>query len=323
MRILIPNSFCFAAIGIVKTMKRLSAYDTFFIGTGEEPYGLASGSTLVDKYIQSPMLNDKENYKNFLINTIKTNNIDLIICVLDSDLLILNEIINNTFNKAPTYVNPGFTIINTFSDKLLASKEIFKLGIKIPRIILENANCSVICRKKRSVGSAGIKIINPNEISNFGKENSFLQEYITGDEYTVDVLSDKLGVPHLIIPRKRLEIRNGMSFKTQVVFEKSLIESTKLICEKFKIPGLWNVQYLKNNGDLYFVELNPRFAGSAVAGIAASFNYLDLYIEHFVYNRPIPQMEELMKHVAWDSIITRYYEESVSSNNTSNVQYVK
>ena len=68
MKILIPNSFCFAAIGIVKTMKRLSNHDVYFIGTGEEPYGLASGSALVDEYIQSPTLGAVDNYKELIYN---------------------------------------------------------------------------------------------------------------------------------------------------------------------------------------------------------------------------------------------------------------
>ena len=312
MRILIPNSFCFAAIGIVKTIKRLSKYDVYFIGTGEEDFGLASGSLLVDKYIQSPPLNSYDAYKSFLTKTIILNNIDLIICVLDSDLIVLDEILSKNQNIKAKYVNPGLQTINLFRDKLEANKEVSKLGIKIPKIILENADCQLICRKNISVGSSGIQIINAKALTNFGPEKAFLQEYICGDEYTVDVFCDKIGKPYIIIPRKRLEIRNGMSFKTQLLEDCDIINSTKLLCSKFKIPGLWNVQYIKNRDGLFFIELNPRFAGSAVAGIAASFNYLDLYIDHFVYNKSLPTFNELMSKVVWGSIVTRYYEEITS-----------
>lgn len=95
------------------------------------------------------------------------------------------------------------------------------------------------------------------ELTNFSTDEAFLQECINGDEYTVDVFCDRNGKHHIIIPRKRIEIRNGMSFKTQLLYDKEIIEETKAICSIFKIPGLWNVQYIKNEDGVFFIELNP------------------------------------------------------------------
>ena len=308
MTILIPNSFCFAAIGITKMLKRQSKYSVYIIGTGEESFGVASGSLLVDEYIQSPNLKNESEYASFLTNLLYTRTIDLVFCVLDSDLMILDNIMKYDINI--TYVNPGRNLINLFQNKLNASKSVSDLGIMVPKIILENAKQQLICRKNVSVGSVGIKKINLYDETGFS-EDFFLQEYIDGDEYTVDVFCDKYGVPHLIIPRKRLEIRNGMSFKTQLVNNDIIISKTKLICDHYKIPGLWNVQYIINKNNVYFIELNLRLAGSAIAGIVASFNYIDLYIDHFVRDLPIPNFNELQKNILWDSIVTRYYEETI------------
>lgn len=309
MTILIPNSFCFAAIGITKTLKRQSKYNVYVIGTGEEPCGFASGSSLVDEYIQSPNLENQTEYMSFLCNLLSTRTIDLVFCVLDSDLMVLDNIMKRNINT--TYVNPGRDIIELFTNKLNASKSVAGLGIMVPRIIMDDAKQQLICRKNISVGSMGVKKIDLCEETGFSEDSFFLQECVNGDEYTVDVFCDKCGTPHLIIPRKRLEIRNGMSFKTQLVNDERIINKTKLLCDHYKIPGLWNVQYIINQDDIYFIELNPRFAGSAIAGIVASFNYIDLYIDHFVYNSPIPDFYELQKNILWDSIITRYYEETI------------
>ncbi len=311
MRILIPNSFCFAAIGIVKTLKRLSKYHINIIGTGEEPYGLASGSKLVDKYFQSPPLENVCEYKKFLTKIIDTCNIDLIFCVLDSDLLVLNEIMDSLINSKAIYIAPNKETIQLFQDKLYASKKMQEKGFIVPEIIMEDVNCNVILRKNISVGSSGIKKLNLIDLTDFNTEKAFLQKHISGDEFTVDVFCDCYGEPTLIIPRKRLEIRNGMSFKTQLIYDEEIIEQIKQVCLNYRIPGLWNIQYIKNKDGLFFIELNPRFAGSAIAGIVASFNYLDLYIDHFVYNNTLPSFDTLMSKVAWNSIITRYYEEIV------------
>lgn len=306
MKILIPNSFCFAAIGIIKTLKRFSKYDVFIIGTGEEPYGLASGSKLTDRYFVSPPLNDVENYTNFLATVINENKIDLIFCVLDSDLLILNKLQPKI---SATYVDSGISIIELFGDKLAASLDIEKLGISIPDIIITNPNFGLICRKRNSVGSRGIFKVDLDKLSGFEISEFFVQRCIKGKEYTVDILSDSYGLPHMIIPRERLEIRHGLSFKTRIVNNQNIMNTTLKICNHYKIKGLFNIQFIENESGLYFIELNPRFAGAAITGIVASFNYLDCYIAHFLYGESIPPLETLQKTIAWNSIITRYYEE--------------
>lgn len=306
MKILIPNSFCFAAIGIIKTLKRFSKYDVFIIGTGEEPYGLASGSKLTDRYFVSPPLNDVENYTNFLSAVIKENEIDLIICVLDADLLVLNKLQPQI---SATYVDSGISIIELFADKLAASLDIKNLGISIPDIIIPNPNFELICRKRNSVGSRGNYKVDLDKLSGFENNKFFVQKCVRGKEYTVDILSDSNGLPHMIIPRERIEVRNGLSFKTRIVNNQNIMNAALKICNHYKIKGLFNIQFIENENDLYFLELNPRFAGAGITGITASFNYLDCYIAHFLYGEPIPPLDTLQKTIAWDSIITRYYEE--------------
>ena len=83
------------------------------------------------------------------------------------------------------------------------------------------------------------------------------------------------------------------------------------------MPGLTNVQFIDDGKDVYFVELNMRFAGSGICGIAASFNYVELYLEHFLYQKPLDSFNNYMDKVAWKSIISRYYDESVYSTAVS------
>lgn len=309
MRILIPNSYCFAAIGIVKTLKRLSKYSVYIVGTGEEDLGVASGSMLVDKYIKAPSGCSEPEYIDFIDSVVKENNIDLILCVFDSDLPILQSVKNR--NEHIVYISPTEDVIDLFRNKLQSSIVVSRLGICVPEIIMDDAFAEVICRKKISVGSSGIHAFNIATQFGYVADASFLQKRVAGDEYTVDVMCDKLGHPHIIIPRKRLEIRNGMSFKTALIQDVDIFNAVERLCNAFLLPGLWNVQFIKNKTGLYFIELNPRFAGSAVAGIAASFNYLDIYIDHFYSQKEMPPRDELEKHICWGSVITRYYEETV------------
>jgi len=42
-------------------------------------------------------------------------------------------------------------------------------------------------------------------------QDMLIQEYLPGEEYTVDVLSDLAGVPRFAVPRARLETKDGIT----------------------------------------------------------------------------------------------------------------
>ena len=78
-----------------------------------------------------------------------------------------------------------------------------------------------------------------------------------------------------------------------------------------RISVICNLDFKVNNGEYYFIELNVRFAGSGIFSIIASFNYIETYLEHFVLNETLHDMDYYMKYVCWDSIVTRYLEELI------------
>lgn len=141
-----------------------------------------------------------------------------------------------------------------------------------------------------------------------------MQPYIEGDTVIVDVLSNKDGVPKIIIPRKTIEIKDGTAFRSQIFYDEAIIENTKKICNLYKLPGFCNLDFKVNNGECFFIELNVRFAGSGIFSIIASFNYMETYLEHFVLNKPLQDMDYYMQYVSWDSIVTRYLEELIYPN---------
>ena len=50
-----------------------------------------------------------------------------------------------------------------------------------------------------------------------------MQQYIYGDEYTVDILTNTDGHPVVIVPRKRIEIKQGISFRSQLANDPDII----------------------------------------------------------------------------------------------------
>mgnify|MGYP000296749374 FL=1 len=101
----------------------------------------------------------------------------------------------------------------------------------------------------------------------------------------------------------------GSAFRSQIVKHDKLIQICKQIYSKYRIPGLSNVEFIENDSGIYFIEINLRIGGSASEGMIASFNYIEQYLDHFVNGANLESLEYYMNCVAWDSIVSRYYDE--------------
>ena len=140
-------------------------------------------------------------------------------------------------------------------------------------------------------------------------QDHYMRSNVWDRDIIVDVLSDKDGSPRLIVPRKILETRGGKIVKCQLVRDETVIEVTKKSYEMFKMPGLYNLSFVVNNGEYNFVGMQAIFAESGMSSIIASFNYVQVYLEHFVLNEPLQDIDYYMNCVCWGSIISQYPEE--------------
>ena len=311
MKIQVNNIHSVNSVSLVKLLKDLKSDQIEVIGSDVLPKGEYAGSLLVDKYYMAPPISDEENYLAFLNHVYQKERIDLLIPASDAEAPFLSKYkgkINVSFFLADE------AIVKFFKDKLICSQKLSEQGILVPPIVtdLRNEN-KIIFRKRVSVNSQGIYIVDLSKekyIKNYFNNDYFIQKYIEGETFIVDVLSDRNGVPHIIIPRKTIEIKDGTAYSSQIVYEEQLIELTKRICALYKLPGFCNIDFKKENNEFYFIENNVRFAGSGIFSAIASFNYLKVYIDHFVRGIDMAPLEYYLKKVAWGSIITRYYSET-------------
>jgi carbamoyl-phosphate synthase large subunit len=296
-------------------LSQIKKYNIVVIGSDTYEKGECAGSLLADKYYQAPPINQEAEYINFLNDINEKEKIDLLIPASDAEAVLLSKYSNQVKTR---FFLADYETVSLFKDKLRATLALLNNNINVPRICDNLFNeKKVIFRKRNSVNSQGIYIVDLEKaeyIENHFNPDYFVQPYIEGDTVIVDVFSDKNGTPKLIIPRKTIEIKDGTAFRSQIVYDETIIDITKKICNLYKLPGFCNLDFIVNNGEYYFIELNVRFAGSGIFSIIASFNYMETYLEHFVLNEPLQDMDYYMKYVCWDSIVTRYLEELIYPN---------
>lgn len=261
MRIQINNIHSTNSLSLIKVLSRIKKYDIIIIGSDIYKKGECAGSLLVDKYYQAPPITQEKEYINFLNDINKKEDIDLLIPASDAEAVLLSKYGNQIKTN---FFLADYETVALFKDKLKATQELMKNNIQVPRICNNLFNeKKVIFRKRNSVNSLGIYIVDLEKaeyIENHFHPDYFVQPYIEGDTIIVDVFSDKEGIPKLIIPRKTIEIKDGTAFRSQIVYDETIITITKDICNLYKLPGFCNLDFKVNNGEYYFIELNVRFA---------------------------------------------------------------
>ena len=171
------------------------------------------------------------------------------------------ELCNNKIKTQKFFIQNRFLTPKSYS-----LREIKQNRIKFPLFI------------KPAIGGRATldayRINYPAELSFYLKKvkNPIIQEFIKGEEYTIDVLSDFQGKPVGAVPRKRIETKGGVSYKGQIVKNEEMIIKSKLIAEKAGIIGPCNIQCFKSKGKLFFTEINPRFSGTLILTVAGGFN---------------------------------------------------
>jgi carbamoyl-phosphate synthase large subunit len=143
------------------------------------------------------------------------------------------------------------------------------------------------CFIKPVRGSAGIGasvIAAPAQlemhVGAFG-DRMLLQEYVPGQEFTIDVYRSRDGRVRCVVPRQRLVVRSGEVEKGLTVKDKGLMDAAVKLAQN--LEGLWGVfccqcRRLEGPGSPpRFFEVNPRFGGGAPLSIAAGAD-LALYL---------------------------------------------
>jgi len=119
-------------------------------------------------------------------------------------------------------------------------------------------------------------------------EALLVQEFVPGQEFTVDVYRSRDGRIRCVVPRQRLVVRAGEVEKAVTSKDPALIEAATRLAES--LDDLWGVFCCQcrrgRDGEPRFFEVNPRFGGGVPLSIAAGAN-LPLYLLQEVLGEPI------------------------------------
>jgi carbamoyl-phosphate synthase large subunit len=215
-------------------------------------------------------------YVDELLRICKDEDIRGIIPLIDTELPVLaaNKALFADHDVEVLVSSPAVVALGC--DKMLAHEFFTTNNIPTPLLHSQATSGRFPLIVKPRDGSAGIgvtKVRNEKELAFFRDyvPNAMVQEFVEGEEFTVDVLADLQGNIRTIVPRQRIEVRAGEVSKGVTRKDPAIIAAVADAVSKLSgVVGCINLQCFRTPaGELSFIEINPRFGGGAPLSVIA------------------------------------------------------
>jgi carbamoyl-phosphate synthase large subunit len=251
---------------------------------------LSSACQVSDGYLKVPRVTGKD-YLDILKNYCKEKRISIVVPTIDTELHILAEVKEEFLKEGISIAISTKEICDIFYLKDSTEEFFIQNGFDTPRSVsdIKNSNYPLFAKLNNSSCSVGAQIVDTYEVAlDLAKDKNYVfQEYIKGDEFTVDVYIDKKGEIISIVPRHRLEVRAGEVSKAKAIKDKEIINEIVRLCKKLDgAYGCITIQLFKTEDRIVFIEINPRFGGGYPLSYNAGSDFAKYLIKDFL-NEPL------------------------------------
>jgi hypothetical protein len=219
--------------------------------------------------------------------------IDIVLPAHDSVIPLLAEAGPNLHAQAAV---PSPRLARTCRDKHLTYDRLQHLGFVPHRFTGPVERYPIFAKPAVGQGSQGAERVDTPErhrqLRDTGIDYVFA-EYLPGEEYTIDCISDAQGRLLHAAPRRRTRIRNGIAVRTAPVPPDAALQAmADAIAGELRLRGAWFFQARRDAvGVPKLLEVAPRIAGSMGLSRQRGINYPLLGIYAYL-GRPFQVMAQ-------------------------------
>lgn len=272
--------------------------DNMFI-IGADASNLAPAAYICHKFYKVPRF-DEADYIDVLLDICRQEAVSLFIPLHEGEFSVLLQNRRRFERLGCRLLLSSDEVINICKDKYKTFLFFRQNNIKTPDTLLpeeikyENIAFPLFIKPRNGMGSRyAHKIINERQLRFFLEyvPCPIVQKFIEGIEYTIDVLCDMEGRVISVVPRERIEVRDGEISKGRTVKDGRIIHAAVEVVEKLGGIGPLTVQCIVDgDGDIYFIEINPRLGGGVPLTMAAGVDYPSLLVEMTLGEKVKPQI---------------------------------
>lgn len=247
---------------------------------------LSSACHVADGFLKTPRVSEA-NYLGILKDFCLKNDISILVPTIDTELSIL-ALCKEDFNNSGIFVAVSSKeICDIFGRKDTTESFFIANNFNTPRMINDLSSCKypVFAKLNNSSCSIGAQKVDSRELAVKLAENSnyVFQEFIEGDEYTVDVFIDRNQNVISVVPRLRMEVRAGEVSKAKTSKDKDIINKVIELCGCLKgAYGCITIQLFKTVDSISFIEINPRFGGGYPLTCSSGADFAQYLIDDYL-----------------------------------------
>jgi len=171
---------------------------------------------------------------------------------------------------------------------------------------LESWAYPVIVKPRTGSGSRDISVVESSQaLARLGASADFIvQEYLPGEEYSVDVLADATGHVVASVPRVRERVDSGVSVADRTLHDSELERLGAAVATATGLTYIANVQFRRNAaGGPTLLEVNPRVPGTLPLTVASGVDMPRMALDS-LRGRPLPDHADFR-----DTAMVRYLQE--------------
>ncbi len=291
-RVLVTGAGGPAGVAVIRSLLRRDDLTVF----AADMDGWASGIYLVpaaQRRLVPP--GRSEEFVPAIARMVEEDRLDLVISTVDVEL---DALADRREELAPAVLAaaPADTL-RTALDKLVLAERSASTG-RVPRTALAGPDALSVewqfpafAKPRQGAGSRGIRIV-PDRAALEAlplDEDLIVQDFLPGEEYSVDVIADAHGGIVAAVPRTRARVDSGVAIAGRTVRDAELEETAAAVARAIGLVGVANVQLRRDrDGRAVLLEVNPRFPGALPLTIAAGVDIPSLVVDLFL-GRELPE----------------------------------
>ena len=291
------------------------------VGCDIYPKEWVANSLKVDSFYQVPLASTGLEYIAALRKIIIEERVGYVVPLTDYDV---DTLCSNRDAIDALICMSGSESLNLCRNKLSCYRHLsddFESNL-IPTLRLSDAdiaelNYPVICKPLNGRSSEGLfeadsMMYLENAMEGIDVDTYCVQPKIEGRIVTVDVVRDSSSGFEVAIPREELlRTHNGAGTSVRVFSSAEVSDLAKEIVAALGVNGCVNLEFIvEPDGNIRFLECNPRFSGGVEFSCMAGYDCIDNHIRCFLGLMPAPVVhyDELFIARSYEAYVTRRIE---------------
>jgi carbamoyl-phosphate synthase large subunit len=304
-----------SAINVIKALKKQTECQIRIVTADMNPF--AAGLYLGDAHYRVPKATDPD-FIESVLSICDRERADIVLPIFSKELIVFSTHRDRFREKGIAMSVSDPDVLRMCNDKTATIRFFEENRVRAPKTypkeILELDDRLVpmplFIKPVSGSGSAHSHKINDRDELRFYLnhcQDSIVQEFIEGQEYTVDVLADMESRVLVAVPRMRIETKAGQCTRGKTVIHAQMVQEVARIVKKAGIKGQCNIQCIEDqNGNVHFIEINPRFAaGGLMLSVTAGANIPFLLVKILLNLKIRPEELQYKPGV----VMLRYWEE--------------